>query len=95
MPHASAATSTSRKPTSVAVAPPINLYAASSTTPDAAINGTGDVLRGNAVAAGTTMPSPIVKNTCTWMTSDDSPAGMPSFMPRNSRPNWQTPMATP
>ena len=41
------------------------------------------------------MPSPMVKNTCTWMTSDDSPAGMPSFMPRNSRPNWHTPMATP
>ena len=29
-----------------------------------------------------------MKNTCIWMTSDESPAGMPSFMPRNSRPNW-------
>ena len=41
------------------------------------------------------MPRPIVKNTCTWITIDDSPAGMPSFMPRNSRPNWKTPMARP
>ncbi len=41
------------------------------------------------------MPRPIVKNTCTWITSDDSPAGIPSFMPRNSRPNWNTPIASP
>ena len=39
--------------------------------------------------------SPIVKNTCSWITIDDSPAAMPSFMPRNSRPNWSTPIATP
>ena len=41
------------------------------------------------------MPRPIVKNTCTWITSDDSPAGIPSFMPRNSSPNWNTPIAKP
>ncbi len=42
-----------------------------------------------------TSPKPIVKNTCTWMTSDESPAGMPSFMPRNRSPNWHTPIAKP
>src|SRR6266542_6424560 len=40
-------------------------------------------------------PSAIVKNTCSWITSDESPAGMPSFMPRKSSPNWQTPIAKP
>ena len=39
--------------------------------------------------------SPIVKNTCIWITSDESPAAIPSFMPRNSRPNWNTPIARP
>ena len=36
-----------------------------------------------------------MKNTCIWMTSDESPAGIPSLRPRNSRPNWQTPIAKP
>ena len=39
--------------------------------------------------------SPIVKNTCSWITSDESPAGMPSFIPRNRSPNCSTPIATP
>ena len=38
IPHANAATSTSTKPTSVAVAPPSSLYAASSTMPAVAIS---------------------------------------------------------
>ena len=29
------------------------------------------------------------------MTIDDSPAGIPSFIPRNNSPNWQTPIAKP
>jgi hypothetical protein len=37
----------------------------------------------------------MVKNTWSWITTDDSPAGMPSAMPRNSSPNWKTPMASP
>ena len=36
-----------------------------------------------------------MKNTCIWMTSDDSPAGIPSLIPRKSSPNWQTPIAKP
>jgi len=27
--------------------------------------------------------------------SDERPAGMPSLIPRNSRPNWKTPIASP
>src|SRR6266566_3833872 len=41
------------------------------------------------------MARPMVKNTCTWMISEERPAGMPSLIPRNSRPNWKTPIASP
>ena len=92
--QASAAASTSAKPTSVPVAPSASLCHASSATPAAAIAAPAMWCRCSRSPISSTA-SPMVKNTCTWITSDDSPAGMPSFIPRNSRPNWHTPMAKP
>src|SRR5450631_318439 len=42
-----------------------------------------------------TMPSPMVKKICIWITSDDSPTGMPRLSARNNEPNCPTPMASP
>jgi hypothetical protein len=57
IPHDNAATRTSTKPISVAVAPPSSLYAARSTMPAVAISAPDHVLRGNPVAqVGDTQP---------------------------------------
>ncbi len=41
------------------------------------------------------MASPMVKNTCTWITSDASPGEIWPFMATNNRPNWPTPISRP
>ena len=92
--HANAAPITSAKPIAVPVRPLASLYAASTIIPAAAIAAPTMLCRWKRSPENATA-RPIVKNTCIWITSDDSPAGMPSLMPRNSRPNWQTPIAKP
>ncbi len=39
--------------------------------------------------------SPIVKNTCDWITSDARPGEMSERIAQNSSPNWPTPISTP
>jgi hypothetical protein len=39
--------------------------------------------------------SPIVKNTCDWMTSDARPGEMSERIAQNSSPNWPTPISAP
>ncbi len=92
--HDSAAPMTSRKPVNVAAAPTENLCHASTAMPVPAIVAPIRLWRLRR-SCSHHAARPIVKNTCNWMTSDDSPAGMPSFMPMNSRPNWTTPIAKP
>jgi hypothetical protein len=90
----SAASSTSRKPMNVTVAPEARREAASSARPAAAITAPITLWRRRRSPAKATA-SPMVMNTWVWITIDDNPADMPSFMPRKSSPNWPTPMASP
>ena len=41
------------------------------------------------------MARPMVKNTCSWITSDDKPAGMPSFDAEKEQSELATPIARP
>src|SRR6202047_2262021 len=93
-PQANAATSTSAKPTNVTCAPSIRLCRASTAMPAVATTAPIRLCRCRR-SPRNAMARPMVKNTCTWMISDERPAGMPSLIPRNSRPNWKTPIASP
>src|SRR6202171_1890414 len=93
-PQANAATITSAKPTNVAWAPAISSCAASTAMPAVAMPAPTRLCRCKR-SPRNAMARPMVKNTCTWITSDERPAGMPSFIPRNSKPNWKTPIARP
>ena len=75
---------TSANPITVPVRPLASLYAASTIIPAAAMAAPTRLCRWKRSPENATA-RPIVKNTCIWMTSDDSPAGIPSLMPEEQQ----------